>query len=116
VESRDPGRFIRDPRGARQAHTRSHTAHTDQLDTHCPDTYAEAVEVHFTRGLEAKLTHLATAQGRKTDELCKTLVARYLEAESWFLEAVEKGIAAAGRGEFIDEEEMDARVEQMFKS
>jgi predicted transcriptional regulator len=28
---------------------------------------------------------------------------------------VEKGIAAAERGEFIEEEEMDARVETMFK-
>ena len=30
------------------------------------------------------------------------------------LEAVEKGIAAAGRGDFIDQEEMDAPVERMF--
>jgi predicted transcriptional regulator len=29
---------------------------------------------------------------------------------------VEKGIAAANRGEFIDEEEMDARLEAMFKA
>jgi predicted transcriptional regulator len=28
---------------------------------------------------------------------------------------VEKGIAAAERGEFIEEEEMDARIERMFK-
>jgi predicted transcriptional regulator len=32
-----------------------------------------------------------------------------------FLAAVEKGIAAAERGEFIEEDEMDARVERMFK-
>jgi predicted transcriptional regulator len=31
-----------------------------------------------------------------------------------FLAAVEKGIAAANRGEFIEEEEMDARIERMF--
>jgi len=29
---------------------------------------------------------------------------------------VEKGIAAAERGEFIGEEEMDARLEAMFKA
>jgi predicted transcriptional regulator len=40
----------------------------------------------------------------------------YLDAESRFLAAVEKGIAAAERGEFIEEEEMDARVEAMFKA
>jgi hypothetical protein len=32
-----------------------------------------------------------------------------------FLAAVEKGIAAAEGGEFIEEEEMDARIERMFK-
>jgi predicted transcriptional regulator len=74
------------------------------------------MEIYFTPELQAKLTHLATAQGRKTDELLQDALARYLEDESRFLEAVEKGIAAADRGEFIDEEEMDARVEQMFKS
>ena len=34
--------------------------------------------------------------------------------EARFLAAVEKGIAAAERGEFIEEEEMDARIERMF--
>ena len=31
------------------------------------------------------------------------------------LAAVEKGLAAAESGEFIEEEEMDARLEAMFK-
>jgi len=44
------------------------------------------------------------------------VVARYLDEESRFLAAVEKGIAAADRGEFIEEEEMDARLEAMFKA
>jgi hypothetical protein len=35
--------------------------------------------------------------------------------EARFLEAVEKGIAAAERGEFIEEEVMDARIERRFK-
>jgi predicted transcriptional regulator len=39
---------------------------------------------------------------------------RYLDDEARFLAAVEKGIAAAERGEFIEEEEMDARIERMF--
>ena len=44
------------------------------------------------------------------------VVARYLNEEARFLEAVEKGTSAAGRGEFISEEEMDARLEAMFKA
>jgi predicted transcriptional regulator len=38
-----------------------------------------------------------------------------LDEEARFLSAVEKGIAAAERGEFIEEEEMDARIDRMFK-
>lgn len=44
------------------------------------------------------------------------VVARYLNEEARFLAAVEKGIAAARRGEFTEEEEMDARLEAMFKA
>ena len=40
---------------------------------------------------------------------------RLVSDEARFLEAVEKGIAAAERGDFIEEEEMDARIERMFK-
>ena len=76
----------------------------------------KAMEVHFTPELEARLTDLATTQGRNPGELLQDALARCLEDESQFLEAVERGIAAAQRGDFIDEEEMDARVERMFKS
>jgi predicted transcriptional regulator len=43
-----------------------------------------------------------------------SVVARYLDEEAHFLAAV-RGLAAAERGEFIEEEEMDARLEAMFK-
>jgi predicted transcriptional regulator len=42
------------------------------------------------------------------------VIARYLDEEARFLAAVEKGLAAAARGEFIEEEEMDARLEAML--
>ncbi|HUI43771.1 MAG TPA: hypothetical protein VL523_17560 [Terriglobia bacterium] len=70
----------------------------------------------MTLELQARLAHLGTQQGRNTDELVQDVLTRYLEDETRFLGAVEKGIAAAQRGEFIEEEELDARVEQMFKS
>ena len=45
----------------------------------------------------------------------KDAALRLLGEKARFLATVEKGIAAAERGEFIDEEEMDARLERMFK-
>ena len=41
---------------------------------------------------------------------------RLLEQDARFRAAVQKGIAQADRGEFMEEQEMDARIEQMLNS
>ena len=58
---------------------------------------------------------MATKAGTKPERLAKDVLVRYLDDEARFLAAVERGIEAAERGEFIEEDEMDARIEQMFK-
>ena len=73
------------------------------------------MEVQFTPEQEAQLTRMATKAGTDPERLVKDVLVRYLDNEARFLAAVEKGIGAADRGEFIEEEEMDARVERMFK-
>ncbi len=73
------------------------------------------MEVHFSPEQQAKLTQIATKAGTAPERLVANVVARYLEEEARFLAAVEKGIAAAERGEFVEEEEMDARVKAMFE-
>jgi len=72
------------------------------------------MEVHFTPEQEAQLAQMATKAGTDPARLVKDVLVRYLDDEARFLAAVEKGIAAAERGEF-EEEEMDARIERMFK-
>jgi predicted transcriptional regulator len=74
------------------------------------------MEAHLTPEQEAQLTQKATQPGTVPERLVTKVVARYLDEEARFLAAVEKGIAAAERGEFIEEEEMDARLEAMFKA
>jgi predicted transcriptional regulator len=76
----------------------------------------KAIEVHFTPEQQAQLAQIATRAGTVPERLVTNVVARYLDEEARFLAAVEKGIAAAERGEFIEEEEMDARLEAMFKA
>ena len=71
------------------------------------------MEVHFTAEQQARLAQIATNAGTVPERLVTNVVARYLDAEARFLAAVEKGIAA---GEFIEEEEMDARLEAMFRA
>ncbi len=74
------------------------------------------MELNFTPEQQAQLAQMATKAGTVPEQLVTDVVARYLDEEARFLAAVEKGIAAAERGEFIEEEEMDARVEAMFKA
>jgi predicted transcriptional regulator len=73
------------------------------------------MEVQLSAEQEAQLAEIATKAGTKPERLAKDVLVRYLDDEARFLAAVEKGIAAAERGEFIEEEEMDARIERMFK-
>lgn len=87
-----------------------------RLDTRYPDTYPEVMEVHFPPELQTRLTHIATQQGRDAGELVQDVVAQYLESKTRFLEAVERGIVASERGEFVEEEAMDSRIEQMLQS
>jgi predicted transcriptional regulator len=76
----------------------------------------KVMEVHFTPEQQAQLAQIAAKAGIKPEQLVTDVVARYLDEKARFLAAVEKGIAAAERGEFIEEEEMDARLERMFQS
>jgi predicted transcriptional regulator len=73
------------------------------------------MEVQLTPEQEAQLAEMAIKAGTNPERLAKDVLIRYLDDESRFFAAVEKGITAAERGEFIEEEEMDARIERMFK-
>ena len=75
------------------------------------------MEVQFTQEQEAQLTQIARRDG-KTDagQLLKDAALRLLGEEARFSSAVLEGKAYAGRGEFIEEEEIDARFEAMLRS
>jgi predicted transcriptional regulator len=73
------------------------------------------MEIYFTPEQQAQLAQIATKAGTVPERLVTNVVTRYLDDEGRFLAAVEKGITAAERGESIEEEEMDARLEAMFK-
>jgi len=73
------------------------------------------LEVHFTPEQEAKIAEIANSKGTDPENLVKDLLSRCLDEEEQFLTAIERGLAAAERGEFVEESEMDARVERMFR-
>jgi predicted transcriptional regulator len=73
------------------------------------------MEVHLPQHQEAQLNELANITGRGTDDLVQEAVARLLAYNEWFQAEVQVGIDQIERGEFIEEEEMDARVERMLR-
>ena len=73
------------------------------------------MEIHFTPEQEAQLAQIATQQGTDAERLVRDAAVRLLEEEARFRAAVREGIAQADRGEFIEEEEMNARLEQMLQ-
>lgn len=76
----------------------------------------KAMDVHFTPEQEARLAQIATQAGTDPERLVKDAALRLLHEDTRFRAAVREGIAQADRGEFIEEEEMDARLEQMLQS
>ena len=74
------------------------------------------MEVHFTNEQEAQLAAIAASSGTEPEHLVKEAALRLLEEDVRFRAAVREGIAQADRGEFIEEEDMDARLEQMLRS
>jgi predicted transcriptional regulator len=75
------------------------------------------MEVQFTAEEEAQLAQLARLIGKSDAvELLKDAALRLLDEDSRFRAAILEGKACADRGEFIEEDEMDARFEEMLRS
>ena len=76
----------------------------------------KSMELDFTPEQEAQLSQIATKAGTDAERLVKDAALRLLQDDARFRAAVREGVAQADRGEFIGEEEMDARLEQMLRS
>jgi predicted transcriptional regulator len=74
------------------------------------------MEIPFTPEQEAQLAQIASQEGTHAERLVKEAALRLLQEDARFRAAVREGVAQADRGEFIEQEEMDARLEQMLRS
>lgn len=70
--------------------------------------------VHFTPDLEAKLTRLATHQGRAAEALVQETVEQLVDYDDWFLQEVDKGLASADRGEFVEHEAIREMIDLRY--
>jgi len=72
------------------------------------------MEVRLKPDLEAKLSRLASEQGRDRESLVVEAVERMVNYDEWFVQEVEKGLAAADRGEFVEEEEIRKLIDRRY--
>ncbi len=63
------------------------------------------MELDLTPEQEAKLARLAADQGREPKALVREAVERLVNYDEWLISEVEKGLAAAARGELIEHDE-----------
>jgi len=72
------------------------------------------MEVRLKPDLEAKLSRLANEQGRDRESLVVEAVERMVDYDAWFVREVEKGLAAADRGEFLEHEEIRKLIDRRY--
>ena len=75
--------------------------------------YRESVKVHFKPELQARLTQRASQQGRNPDEFVQDVIARYLEEEDRFIEAVEDALK---NGNHLTHEQVGERLHRFLQS
>lgn len=73
------------------------------------------MEVRLNSELQSKLDRLANQQGRESEALIVEAVERLVSHDEWFLREVEKGLAAADRGELIEDEDVRKLIETRYK-
>ena len=73
------------------------------------------MEVRLQAAKEEQLAQIAAQRGLKPDELAQQVLSRYLEDDTRFIEAVNIGLAAADRGDFVEHDEVGAKVQQLLR-
>ena len=68
----------------------------------------------FDPDLQEKLSRIATQQGRAAETLVREAVERLVDYDDWFLQEVDKGLAAADRGEFIEHDAVRKLIDTRY--
>ena len=72
------------------------------------------MEVPLNPDLQAKLIRLAAQQGRASEALIVEAIERMVNYDGWFLSEVDKGLAAADRGELVDHADVRKMIDQRY--
>jgi predicted transcriptional regulator len=68
------------------------------------------MEVQIGPETQERLNRLALERGSDAESLAKEAIERFIDFDEWFIREVDKGVAAADRGELLSHEEVGARL------
>ena len=74
------------------------------------------MQVNFTPEQEAELSQIARHEGRNAEELAKDVLLRVIEHNQRHRAAVREGIAAAARGEFVEDKDVRLWLQERERS
>jgi len=57
---------------------------------------------------------MATEQGRSAETLIQEAIERFMDYDDWFLREVQKGEAAADRGEFVEHSDVRKMIDSRY--
>ena len=72
------------------------------------------MQIDFPPELQGKLNRIAAEQGKDSQALVFEAVERLVGYDEWFVREVEKGIAAADRGDLIEHSEVRAIIDRRY--
>ena len=72
------------------------------------------MEVQSPPDQQDKLSRMAAAQGRAAEALVQEAVERLLNYDEWFSREVDKGLAAADRGEFVEHDDIRKMIDSRY--
>jgi len=64
--------------------------------------------------LQAKLSRLAADRGSDAQALVQEAVERFVDCDEWFLQEVDKGLAAADHGDLIDHDDIGKLINSRY--
>ena len=73
------------------------------------------MEIHLLERHQSALAELSVKSDRSVAELVIEAIDRMLAEQEWFDAQVQIGIDQIARGEFLEQDEMDARLARMLK-
>jgi predicted transcriptional regulator len=72
------------------------------------------MEIPLTQAQEQELFKIANDEGKEIADVVMESIYARLPSDEYFLAKLDRSIAQADRGEFIEEEEMDERIAKLL--